>query len=376
MSLKELLVLFWEKRVIISMIVLTAFLGALGYSFWIPEQYSCTGTVHYNMSVRDYKILEGLIINSGEILDNEGKAFLAEGKRSLSNEDIRGSFQQIRKVFRPLYSLSREDMRLSGAKVSMERNDAVFGLSVDALAASPEKACDLVLFWGRLLTDRLVYKELSEYISKMTLQYSSSLSRIDNERVDVGFSILRLREKLGKILALRKKYPIADKLDHYPILLNTEEGDRFLSPSIQAVGIESEIADLEDKLVEIDRELALCRIVDCFFDELIAESKDVNSGFVLYRLFKEAQKKLAKDSKSSGNEAELTAYFHNMLLAENENTEGILVKSRFVSDPKGSAGSIGSGKGAIVASVTFIAFLLVLFAVLVIDWLKRNGLLR
>lgn len=376
MSLKDLLVLFWEKKVFILMMVLVFFVGALGYSFLISEQYSCKGTVYYTMSVMDFKMLEGLVVNSSEIIENNGKFFFVEEKNSLSDEDIKGSLQQVKKAFRPLYSFSREDMRLPGSKLSLETNDAVFGLSIDVQAASPEKACDLVLFWGRVITDRIVYKELRDYISKMAFQYSSYLSKIDNERIDANFSIVRLREKLKKILEIKEKYPIADKLENYPIMMNVEEGNRFLNPSIQAVGIESEITDLEDKLIEIGRELRLFRIIDLFFDSLITESNDVNSGFMLFSLFKEAKVNLTKELNPSGNESELFVYFNNMLSAEMENIEGILVKSRFVSDPKGTVVSIGSGKGVIVSTATFIAIFFSLFSVLTVDWLKKNGLLR
>ena len=63
------------------------------------------------------------------------------------------------------------------------------------------------------------------------------MAALENELIDLNFTIGQLQKKHATILAFSKRYPQSYFTEGHQIINLKEDGYRYLSPAVQAMGI-------------------------------------------------------------------------------------------------------------------------------------------
>ena len=370
----ELYALFqavWKRRLGIFLTVLAAFVLSLVYSLTLPKVYQSRGFFSRDMTIVEYKRLLGLLEQSKDLFNNGDQEDRSINTHGLSAEAIKISGIDFSKLIAPIYTVTREEAKVGMLGGKKEGMLELMGVRITATGESPQVARNWVLFLGEYIRDRLIYLYLYDYISQKYELSTKTMAALENELIDLNFTIGQLQKKHATILAFSKRYPQSYFTEGHQIINLKEDGYRYLSPAVQAMGIEAEIAEYGQKrdTVTWQKEKVLY-FVEIFAD-LNRKLSDNTSGVHLFRVFSNAVDDLGRDS---GKGTDALSLALNELKMDRQSIEAAFFQnSRFLSNPILPKAPIKPKKIVIMGIMTFLALICAVGLVMIREIIRMLG---
>jgi len=378
--------LWSRKKFIISFTLACAVFSAL-LSLLIPNRYESRGVMQfasleqnqvnkvkfrYGQSIPDYRKIESRLLNRELFCDLlADDSSLPEEKKTEIVSVMLKSTGLLAKRIEPVYASSRDDARLLGGSVlGKDETNSVIGFKLNWQDASPEDARSMVAFLERHIRNQMAYDALVTHITTAVSDYSIRLVDLDNKKIEAEFDLERLHSKLEEIRLMMKRYPGVDASGSRQIVSTQEGGYRFLPPANQAVGIESQITDIKQQLLVVERDLKVAAWGLEFYKDLAVLTENGANGETLLTGYDEQVKQFAQSHDLT---EDTVKEFYNTVTIHNEEFKKTFNQAyKFISAPTLPTRHISPRRSIIVMAVTFLSFFISLFIVLIGQWLSNQ----
>jgi hypothetical protein len=297
-----LFTIFWQRRKLIVFGTLAATLLAAVLNFFIPKTYRSEGFFQLANPILEGGELIGMPIpfykkNITQFFNPKRFHLFARQEKSFSNKDlkkIRTSFRSaadISKWFIPIFAYSKEDMQM----LPKPESNSVIGVKLRFEYDSPRKTYAFVYLFGQYVRDCLLYVSLYDYVMDNYINTTSQMNSNEIGIFETKFKLLQNSKKMLDIKAILTKYPASAKIENRQVISVQDGGDRFLGPVTQLVGIESQLADLRQELIALEREKEMLLIMsEYFFMCKDSINKVGESGELLFSQLKSIKSELFK----------------------------------------------------------------------------------
>jgi LPS O-antigen subunit length determinant protein (WzzB/FepE family) len=358
----SILAVLWNRRKLIIYGTATATLLSIAISFLLPKVYRSEGffqlgnpskkiveieidkmtikempsiakkTAQIGMPVFLYKKI------SSQFFDLNRLYQMAKQQKGFNEEDLQiienrlKKPEDISKLIKPVYALAKEDLR-EFVQIPQDESNSVIGLNLSYEAYSAEKAYAHVSFFGKFVRDCLLYLTLKDYVMEGYSKTISQLHKNDNDIIKIQFDLSQNINKLKDIQAIFSKYPESKTIESRQMVVSIKEGgDRFMSPLIQLVGIESALADLHRDLAELERDREKLSVKSEYFSRCYNELAKVDeNGETLFLRLTSIKEEVFNKRDLSKNEVKEVFNELNIDLQTYDFT--FFLYSRFISGP-------------------------------------------
>lgn len=151
--------------------------------------------------------------------------------------------EMMRKQVKPALPYSKEDLRsLADMKAPVDAN--LLGFNISFAGATPDDAAARVKLMAEYLRDSMLRQDLLENIHLRAGEARAEKQRLDNKLIAKRLELEEATNKLSALEAIAAKYPEASRFESRQLLSSDTDSSRYLSPVMQLVGVESNIADL------------------------------------------------------------------------------------------------------------------------------------
>ncbi|MCP4147562.1 MAG: hypothetical protein GY757_07410 [bacterium] len=318
-----------------------------------------------NVTIPDYKKYLAKITNTQYFLkylnslNKEGQKDLEELTQEARVSDI------LSQALTPVYAYTKKDLK-DLAQISKDANNYLVGIKLYGECESPQKAQTFINILGAFIKSSILYEKMNNYIIEEYTRSSTQAKKYDNFLITASFKLNQLIQKSDAMRAIGKKYPAS------PVELISlgPTGHRFLSPTVQLVGIESYMIDLKENLVQNKRNKQLSDLRLQFFAKLkpILAEETFGSSHLAKCL---DYKKTFFENPGAMPE-DVIRQVKNELDVDFENISNLDTEMQFISGPTLIPKPIKPRK-AVIAAVSFVfAFFLCIFMAFFVDWWQKN----
>ncbi|MDE2203626.1 MAG: hypothetical protein KGJ38_13025 [Burkholderiaceae bacterium] len=346
--LKGLLLRCWELRRKIA--VLAVFFSATCFAlfFWAGRQYSSEGFMRAPRKFAEYNAQKAAFWDRETLrryLDQNKKLDDPNGRYLLGALSERF----IQKHLQAVLPLSKDDLRyITDAKGVLE-SVGILGFSITFKSQSADDAQARVQMMGDYIKDTMLSEDLMDTIYTKESETKAKKQQIDNQIIQKRLALTQAAARLEAARSIAGKYPEASKMEARQLLStgNDKDSSRYLSPVVQLVGTETEIADLKSQLTLLERDAAQNALRNDFYERIEQRSRQVMTGGALLTEFTKIGEDVFK-GKNLQDDQTREVYNQIMLVAEQMRTKHV-TEARFVSGP--TLPEYRSGPSGLVLSV-------------------------
>lgn len=184
-------------------------------------------------------------------------------KRALSNEDRR------RDLLSPVYGTTRGDLRELGESAKPQEN-AVLGLRISHAARDRELARRVVETAGDFVGDTVFRNALRDVMLFRMRESEAERLLAENVLINARFASKQLETKGEALERLRSSFPELARMQPQQVVSVAEGGARYLAPSVQVVGVESEIAENREKIGKSERTMKKGELQHAYYRKALA----------------------------------------------------------------------------------------------------------
>jgi len=266
---------------------------------------------------------------------------------------------------------TKDDLRfLADVKSPIDSN--ILGFSVSFAGATPDDAAARVRLMGDYLKDAMLRQDLLDSIHQRAGEVRAEKQKLDNKLIAKRVELAEATRKLNALKEIAAKYPEASKFESRQLLSSDTDSSRYLSPVMQLVGVESNIADIRNELVSLERDAAQNDLRLKFYAGAEKLNPSVKSGRELIGDFKSLRAETFKDVHLDDDRTREVINKID-LLAETLQTKH-LVNTRFVSGPSIPDRRTGPGIALMLAFSAVFGGMFAAMAVAALGWLQaRKG---
>ncbi|AVA36774.1 hypothetical protein [Cupriavidus metallidurans] len=264
---------------------------------------------------------------------------------------------------------TKDDLRfLADLKAPLDSN--ILGFSMTFAGATPDDAAARVSLMGDYLKDTMLRQDLLDNIHQRAGEVRAEKQKLDNKLIAKRVELEEAARKLSALKEIAAKYPEASKYESRQLLSSDTDGARYLSPTMQLVGVESSIVDIRNELASLERDEAQNDLRLKFYAGAEKLNPSVKSGKELLDDFRSLRAETFKDVNLGDDRAREVVNKID-LLAETLQTKD-LVSARFVSGP--SVPDRRTGPGNVMMLVFSLVFGGVFAAatLAVLGWMKAR----
>jgi hypothetical protein len=151
----------------------------------------------------------------------------------------------------PMFAVTKLDVR----ELTEPPKDAgaFVGVQITVDHRDPEVAKALVLATSDYVRNALVGGRVSEMSLLRLADGRRELAKLEARIVSRNFDLQVLETKRTELMAIRGRYPDVAKLEGRQVVSLDNDGSRFLSPVVQLVGIESQMAAIHEAIARDER---------------------------------------------------------------------------------------------------------------------------
>jgi len=272
----------------------------------------------------------------------------------------------------PVYAYSKNDTKELG-QIARDAENFVVGVDISGEGNSPQKAKTFVFIIGEFIKDSIIYGKLKNYIASELSRSRTEYNKYDNYIIKDDFKLKQLSQKRDDIREMLKRYPGTQELmTSREVIYFADGGHRFLSPTMQLVGIESYMADVKENLSGCKRNKEVAGLKLQFFQKVneILESETFSGPLI--------EKSLALIQTVSADQAnqeltdDIVREVKNDLNVDFNNFVSFREGMRFISGPSLTERPIHPRK-ALITSIAFVlGFFLFVFLAFFIEWWSKN----
>lgn len=139
---------------------------------------------------------------------------------------------------------------------------------------------------GDYLRDTMLRQDLLDSIHQRAGEARAEKQTLDNKRIAKRVELEDDSRKLNALKEIAARYPEASKYESRQLLSSDTDGSRYLSPVMQLVGVESNIADIRNDLVSLERDVAQNDLRLEFYAAAEMLNASLKSGRELFDEFK------------------------------------------------------------------------------------------
>lgn len=334
----------------------------------LDETLEDTRLIMQNVSIPDYKKYFTQFTNPFQFMH-----FMEEKKKSgdKSMKALKSTFlasEDIEQLIEPVYAYSKKDLK-ELTQNPKESKNFVLGVQLTAEGESPEKAQAFTKLIGEFIKDCILYEKLGDYIGTQLNKSQTEFKKYENFTIKDDFKLEQLKLKRAHIEQLLKAYPESKEMVSRELYSLENNGQRYLSPVAQLVGIESHIADINENLAQNLRNKQSLELRLDFF----SKAKDMITTERFGRALLDQLEKL-KDSflieKNLSND--VVRQVKNELGIDLDNFMNLNEEMQFISGPTLSHTAVKPKKMLITAIGFVLGLVLCVFLVFVVDWWGAN----
>lgn len=268
---------------------------------------------------------------------------------------------------------TKEDLRfLADMKNPLDSN--ILGFNIVLAGATPDDAAARVRLTGEYLKDVMLRQDLLDSIHQRAGEVRAEKQKLDNKLITKRVELEDATRKLRALKEIAAKYPEASKYESRQLLSSDSDGSRYLSPVMQLVGVESNIADIRNDLVSLERDAAQNDLRLKFYSGAEKLNPSIKTGKELLDDFKSLRAETFKSVSLDDDRAREVVNKID-LLAETLQTKD-LVNTRFVSGP--SVPDRRTGPGIVLMLVFSVVFggLFSAIAIAALGWWMQSKMGR
>ncbi len=278
----------------------------------------------------------------------------------------------IAKWIEPVYAYSKTDTKELG-QIARDAENFVVGVRIKGEGYSPQNAKTFVSIIGEFIKDSIIYGKLKSYIVSELSRSRTEFNKYDNFIIKDEFKLVQLSEKRDNIRDILKRYPGERELMKFREVISLgDAGHRFLSPTIQLVGIESHMADIKENLSKSKRNKALAGLKLQFFRKVkeIMDSETFSGPLLAKSL--ELIKTVSVDPANPDVSGDIVREAKNDLSVDFNNFVSFREGMQFISSPSLFDQPIRPRKALIAAIAFALGFFLFVFLAFFIEWWSKN----
>jgi hypothetical protein len=177
----------------------------------------------------------------------------------------------------PVAPISRDDRRQFGLQKSDE-SAVLLGLNLFVTGSTPDEAREMIQFAGLYYSNSVFKARLRSWIVDSRVDAEASNNFTGSEIIRLGLENSSLARRITTMKTLLERYPEASRLDP-PNMISVnpaepsekefERQDRMLSPLAQIVVAESAIAQNQEAIVRLKREIFQRERLTSFFSDAV-----------------------------------------------------------------------------------------------------------
>lgn len=347
-DLKGLLLRCWELRRKVAVFAVFFSVACFALFFWAGRQYSSEGFMRAPRKFAEYNAQKAAFWDRETLrryLDQNKKLDDPNGRYLLGALSERF----IQKHLQAVLPLSKDDLRyITDAKGVLE-SVGILGFSITFKSQSADDAQARVQMMGDYIKDTMLSEDLMDTIYTKESETKAKKQQIDNQIIQKRLALTQAAARLEAARSIAGKYPEASKMEARQLLStgNDKDSSRYLSPVVQLVGTETEIADLKSQLTLLERDAAQNALRNDFYERIEQRSRQVMTGGALLTEFTKIGEDVFK-GKNLQDDQTREVYNQIMLVGEQMRTKHV-TEARFVSGP--TLPEYRSGPSGLVLSV-------------------------
>ncbi|QGS30951.1 hypothetical protein FOB83_11950 [Cupriavidus metallidurans] len=266
---------------------------------------------------------------------------------------------------------TKDDLRfLTDLKTPLDSN--ILGFSVTFAGATPDDAAARVSLMGDYLKDTMLRQDLLDNIHQRAGEVRAEKQKLDNKLIAKRLELEEAARKLSALKEIAAKYPEASKYESRQLLSSDTDGARYLSPTMQLVGVESSIVDIRNELASLERDEAQNDLRLKFYAGAEKLNPSVKSGSELFEGFKALRAETFKDVRLDDDRTREVVNKID-LLAETLQTKH-LMNTRFTSGPSLPDHRSGPAIGLMLLLSVVLGGTFAAMAIAVLGWVQaKNG---
>jgi hypothetical protein len=224
--------------------------------------------------------------------------------KALSNGDFR------QEVLIPLYGSTRADVRELGEQ-SKPIENLVLGLRIVFDSSTSVDAHRIVTLLGDFSGETTFRSQADALIAKRLETNETQALSLANELIATRFTMAQMADKSARLRGLRKEFPEVSDSTARQVVSIADGGSRYLSPSAQLVGIESNLADKRERVATVERLRTKAELLAKFYTKAQKLASAQPSGAFLAGIAK-----LVDDSLVPGDRDDVIAEARNDALLD------------------------------------------------------------
>ncbi|WP_265919421.1 GumC domain-containing protein [Cupriavidus nantongensis] len=263
---------------------------------------------------------------------------------------------------------SKADLKyLTDIKNPVDPN--LVGFLIRFAADTPADAVARVKLMGDYLKDTMLQQDLEEAIHQRAGEVKAKQQKIDNQLIKKRLEVEEATGKLNALKAIAAKYPETGKLESRQLLASDVSSSKYLSPVMQLVGVESELADLRIELASLERDAAQNELAHRFYVAAEELGPSVKSGQALLDSFQALRAKVFKDRVLDDDQ--VREVYNGIGLVIEEMRTKHLVNARFVSGPTLPDRRSGPRRAMLLILALFSGCVLAAAGVFAWEWVRK-----
>lgn len=250
-DLRKFIAVLWRQKVLI--VVISVLGGALGLGASILSTKYVTEGIFLTpgISAGNYKHYQGILTSGARLrqyLHVSGNLTTPEGQLLDALAEIPG---ELTEIIKPEFAFTDRDSKTFGIKINPDDPGEMIGIRLSVAHPKPTDGKPLTL--------------LAEYVRDTIIRVNSESAMLDrcanlrireqelrNEQIANEFAITQVEKRVDNLRDIVARNPDANAIDSRQIVSLEKGTERFLSPAVQLVAAEIQIADM--KLAEVRRE--------------------------------------------------------------------------------------------------------------------------
>jgi hypothetical protein len=276
--------------------VVGAGVGALlGYGPLL--KYKSEGVLNMDMGTSEYKRFTELANDSNSISQflkiNPSPHLQGEELNNIVKTVIKGEWHK------PVPKVSKLDAKeLSDAVLQLERDSekekdillmkegvknrkaatVYLGLRLSYVAPEAHAAADVTLWLGNYFKEVATQEAVREQVSRWSADNLQFSDRAQEQKLKYEFEIEQAKSRVVSLKKITTIYPdVAGRLSSQVVDVR-KDNEKFISPTAQLVGSESEIIDITEKIKKLNREVEQQKFAVVLLEEIKKVLKQAQTG--------------------------------------------------------------------------------------------------
>ena len=260
---------------------------------------------------------------------------------------------------------TKEDLRFLP---SDSLGSSILGFNISFAGMSPADAAARVQLMGDYLRDTMLREDLLNSIHVRAGEVRVAQRSLDNKLIVKRVELQEASRKLDALKVIAARYPEASKHESRQLLSSDTDSSRYLSPVMQLVGVESDIADIKNELMSLEREAAQNNLHLRFYAGAEKLDPAMKSGKNLLADLERLRVETFKDASPDDEQAREVANKID-LMAELLRTRH-LVNTRFTSGPTLADRRTGPKAGLMLILSLAFGGMMGVAVVAAFDWIR------